>query len=168
MTEPLPSWRLATACALLALTLAQPATAQVRQAVRNGDYIVAVINQELVTAGEVDRRVEQAQAQAAQNAAVRLPPEDQLRRQALDALIEERVIVTYARDIGVRIDDLDLDRAVQSVAQQNQLTLDQLRERLRQDGIDFGRFRNNLRDQMMVERIREREVYQREDRKSVV
>ena len=161
MTEPLPSWRLATACALLALTLAQPATAQVRQAVRNGDYIVAVINQELVTAGEVDRRVEQAQAQAAQNAAVRLPPEDQLRRQALDALIEERVIVTYARDIGVRIDDLDLDRAVQSVAQQNQLTLDQLRERLRQDGIDFGRFRNNLRDQMMVERIREREVYQR-------
>jgi peptidyl-prolyl cis-trans isomerase SurA len=59
---------------VLALCLALPAPAQVRQAVRNGDYIVAVINQELVTAGEVDRRIDQAQAQAAQRPGLKLPP----------------------------------------------------------------------------------------------
>jgi peptidyl-prolyl cis-trans isomerase SurA len=164
MTEPLPRWRVTAASAVLALSLAGPATpaaAQQRSAVRNGDYIVAVINQELVTAGEVDRRIEQAQAQAAQQRGARLPPEDQLRQQALDGLIEERVIITHARETGVKIDDADLDRAVQSIAQQNQLSLEQLRDRMKADGIDFGRFRANLRDQLMVERIREREVYQR-------
>lgn len=164
MTETLHRRPLASALALaLALTmaLAAPAQAQRRDTVRNGDYIVAVINQELVTAGEVDRRIEQAQAQAAQQRNVRLPPAAELRQQALDGLIEERVIITHARDIGVKVDEADVDRAVQSVAQQNQLSLEALRERMRADGIDFGRFRANLRDQLMVERIREREVYQR-------
>ena len=162
MTEPLSNRRLLVAAAALAVwasTLALPAQAQLRQAVRNGDYIVAVINQELVTAGEVERRVEQAQA--APRAGTRLPPEAALRQQALDSLIEERVLITHARESGVKIDDGDLDRAVQSIAQQNQLTMEQLRERMRQDGIDFGRFRSTLRDQLMVERLREREVYQR-------
>lgn len=161
MTEPLTRWRVPAAAAALALSLALPAPAQVRPAVRNGDYIVAVINQEAVTAGEVERRIEQAQAQARQRPDVRLPAEAVLRQQALDGLIEERVIITHARDSGAKVDDADLDRAVQSVALQNQLSLDQLRERLRADGVDFGRFRTNLRDQLMVERIREREVYQR-------
>jgi peptidyl-prolyl cis-trans isomerase SurA len=162
MTDFMPRWCVhAAAAVLLAGSLAAPASAQQRTAVRNGDYIVAVINQELVTAGEVDRRIERARQEAAQRPDVRLPDDEALRRQALEALIEERVIVTHARDIGVRIDEPDLDRAVQSIAQQNQLSVDQLRERLRQDGIDYARFRANLRDQMMVERVREREVYQR-------
>jgi len=161
MTDFMPRWRVTATAAVLATCLALPAAAQLRPAVRNGDYIVAVINQELVTAGEVERRIERARQDASQRPGARLPAGDELQRQALDALIEERVIVTHARDSGVRIDDADLDRAVQSIAQQNQLTLDQLRERLRQDGIDYARFRANLRDQMLVERIREREVYQR-------
>ena len=161
MTESFPRWRAAALAAVLALSLAQPADAQRRSAVRNGDYIVAVINQELVTAGEVDRRIEQAQAQAAQQRGARPPAEPELRQRALDSLIEERVIITHARDTGVKIDDADLDRAVQSIAQQNQLSLEQLRDRLKADGMDFGRFRSNLRDQLLVERTREREVYQR-------
>ncbi len=167
----------AAAAPLLAVLLALPGPAQAqlqppagraaavapeRQATTlNGDYIVAVVNQELVTAGEVERRVERAQQDAATRAGVRLPPEPELRRQAMDALIDERVLVTYARDSGARVDEPDLDRAVLSIAQQNQLTLDQLRERMRADGIDYARFRANLRDQMLVERVREREVYQR-------
>jgi len=161
MTDFMPRWRVTATAAVLATCLALPAAAQLRPAVRNGDYIVAVINQELVTAGEVERRIERARQDVSQRPGARLPAGDELQRQALEALIEERVIVTHARDSGVRIDDADLDRAVQSIAQQNQLTLDQLRERLRQDGIDYARFRANLRDQMLVERIREREVYQR-------
>ncbi len=134
--------------------------AQERAPLRPGDYIVAVVNQELVTAIEVEIRVLRGREEAAR-AGARLPPESELRRLALEALIEERVIVTYARDSGLRVDDQEVDRAVQNVATQNQLTLDQLRGRLKADGIDYPRFRANLRDQILVERIREREVYQR-------
>jgi peptidyl-prolyl cis-trans isomerase SurA len=125
-----------------------------------GDWIAAVVNQELVTAGEVQMRIDRARAEAARSG-LRLPPDGELRRQAFDALIDERVIITTARDSGMRVDDGEVDRAVQSVAAQNQLSVEALRERLRAEGIDFGRFRANLRDQIMIERLREREVYQR-------
>ena len=60
----------------------------------------------------------------------------------LDALIDERVLVTYARDSGVKIDEAELDRAVANVAEQNQITLAQLRERLKTEGLDYSRFRS--------------------------
>ena len=156
-----PTWRRLLPCflALALATTAMLATAQGR-IVRSGDWIAAVVNQELVTAGEVERRLERAKAEATR-AGMRLPPDEDLRRQVMDALIDERVIVTSARESGVRIDEPEIDRAVQSVAQQNQLTMPALRERLRSEGVDYGRFRGNLRDQMMMERLREREVYRR-------
>lgn len=126
----------------------------------SGDYIAAVVNQELVTAGEVERRVQRARVEAGRGN-MRLPPEDELRRQVFDSLIDERVILSLAREGGMRIDDAEVDRAMQGIAAQNQLSLDGLRARLAADGIDFGRFRANVRDQMMVERMREREVYRR-------
>ncbi|MEW6706862.1 MAG: peptidylprolyl isomerase [Pseudomonadota bacterium] len=141
----------------LLLALATLASAPAGAQQRGGDYIVAVVNQELVTAGEVEQRLARIRENA-QRSNARLPPEAELRRQVVDALIEERVLITYARESGMRIDDNELDRAVQSVAAQNQLTLPQLRERLKQEGLDYARFRANLRDQMLVERVREREV----------
>ena len=131
-----------------------------RSAVRSGDYIVAIVNQELVTAVEVSRRLARAKEDA-QRAGARLPSEEELKRQVVEALIEERVILTHARESGGRVDDAELDRAVQTVAAQNQLGVPQLRERLAAEGIDLVRFRANLRDQLLVERTREREVYQR-------
>jgi peptidyl-prolyl cis-trans isomerase SurA len=131
--------------------------ASAAQRLRNGDYIVAIVNQELVTAGEVERRLERVEEDATRSGA-KLPPAAQLRQQVLDGLIDDRVMVTYARDSGMKVDEPEIDRAVQSVAQQNQLTMDQLRERLRIDGLDYARFRANLRDQIMIERTREREV----------
>lgn len=158
------AWRRRGATLALAAVAALAAGASLAQATvareRNGDYIVAVVNQEAVTAGEIDRRLQRAREDAGR-AGQSLPPEDQLRQQVLESLIEERVIVTYARDSGVRIDEPEVDRAVQSVAQQNQLTLEQLRRRLRDEGLDYARFRANLRDQLLMERVREREVYQR-------
>jgi peptidyl-prolyl cis-trans isomerase SurA len=156
MTDSLLSWRRAGA----ALVLAAAVAAAGAQRVRNGDYIVAIVNQELVTAGEIDRRIERAHEDASR-AGQRLPADPELRKQVLDLLIDERVIVTYARESGVKVDDNEVDRAVQGVAQQNQLTMPKLRERLRSEGIDYARFRAQLRDQMMIERVREREVYQR-------
>jgi peptidyl-prolyl cis-trans isomerase SurA len=128
--------------------------------VRTGDYILAVVNQELVTASEVQARIERVRADAARQRST-LPPEDQLRREVLDALIDERVQLTHARESGTRIDDAELDRAVNNVAVQNQVTMAQLRERLRKEGIEYARFRSNVRDQLLTERVREREVQAR-------
>lgn len=127
---------------------------------RPADYIVAIVNNELVTQVEVEQRVARAHVEALRSGA-RLPPDDELRKQVTDALIEERVIVTYARDSGLKVDEPELDRAVANVASANKLTLDQLRERLKLEGIDYARFRTNLRDQLLAERVREREVISR-------
>ena len=132
------------------------ATAQA-PAQRSGDHIAAVVNQELVTAGEVQQRIERARQEAARSG-VKLPPAGTLRRQVLNALIDERVQVSYARDSGLKIDEAELDRAVANIAAQNQLTIAQLRQRLLSEGVNNESFRRNVRDQMLVERVREREV----------
>ncbi|RVT52520.1 peptidylprolyl isomerase [Rubrivivax albus] len=147
------------ACAALS-TLAPAAAQRVaepRVVATPGDHIVAVVNQELVTAVELGRR-QALIRQGALRAGQPVPPADALLAQALESLIEERVIVTHARDLGWRIDEAEIDRAVGSVAAQNQMTVAQLRERLQIEGLDMTRFRAQLRDQIAVERTREQEV----------
>ena len=149
-----------TRVAVLALLMfASAASAPLRAApvTQTGDYIIAVVNQELVTAAELQLRLARVRGEAAR-ANQSLPAPEQLRTQLLDVLIDERVQITYAREAGQRVDEAELDRAVANVAVQNQVSMTQLRERLRQDGVDYARFRNNLRDQIMTERVREREV----------
>ncbi|MFM2065127.1 MAG: hypothetical protein RLZZ584_36 [Pseudomonadota bacterium] len=126
---------------------------------RGGDYIVAVVNQELVTNAEVQQRVVRLVEESRRS---RQPPSrEELQRQLLDQLIDERAQLSYARETGTRVDELELDRAVANIAAQNQITTEQLRERLRKEGMDYQRFRGNLRDQVLLERVREREVQSR-------
>ncbi|MBV9891077.1 MAG: peptidylprolyl isomerase [Rhizobacter sp.] len=140
--------------ALVAAAIAMPAVHALAQ---RADYIVAVVNQELVTASEVQQRLARIREEAVRNRTP-LPPAPALRKQVVDTLIDERVLVTNARESGARVDDPELDRAVANVAQQNQMTMPQLRERLRQEGISYAKFRESIRDQILVERVREREV----------
>lgn len=159
-----PGWPAAWALSLAAISLV--ATLSPSQALAQGapgrpvDYIVAVIGNELVTQTEVEQRVARAKEEAARSR-LALPDDAELRRQMLELLIDERVQVVNARDNGVRVDDQELDRAVDNIASMNKLTQAQLRERLRADGMDYTRFRANLRDQIMAERLREREVQAR-------
>ncbi len=126
------------------------------------DYIVAVVNRELVTAVELARRVERLAEEARRAPSGAAATGDEaLRRLALESLVEERVILTHARETGGRVDSAEVDRAVQVVAAQNQLSVDGLRERLAAEGTDMPRFRANLRDQLLIERVREREVLAR-------
>jgi peptidyl-prolyl cis-trans isomerase SurA len=156
MTDPISVWR-RLACALVVALLTPALAAQTPTRLRNGDYIVAVVNQELVTAAELEGRMARIRAEA-EAARQPLPPPEELRQQVLDQLINERVQVTNARENGPKIDEAELDRAVASVATQNQMTLPQLRQRLRQEGVEFSKFRDHIRDQLLVERVREREV----------
>nr|WP_297355104.1 peptidylprolyl isomerase [uncultured Caldimonas sp.] len=163
MTRLLSLWRRvphgAAVVLSLALVLPLPLQAQGSSA-RGGDYIIAVVNQELVTNSEVQQRIARIEQEAARGGG-RLPPRDQLRRQVIDALIDDRAQLSHAKLIGMRIDEAEIDRAVANVAAQNQLTPAQLRERLREQGMDFARFRNNVRDELMLARLREREVQSR-------
>ncbi|TDP81003.1 periplasmic chaperone for outer membrane proteins SurA [Aquabacterium commune] len=120
------------------------------------DYIVAVVNQELITHTEVDKRVSRIQDASAPG--TRLPPFEELRRQVLDALIDEKVQISHARVIGLNVGDSELDQAIENVAAQNQLTLSELRQRMAVDGLDYDRYRSSLREQLLLQRLREREV----------
>ena len=143
------------AVAALSLGLAGAAQAQASRLNRNGDFIVAVVNTEAVTSVEVAQRVERLAAEA-KRAGGPQPAADTLRQQVLDSLIDERVQITFAREVGQKVDDADIDRAVANVAAQNQLTVPQLRDRLKSEGMEMPRFRSNLRDQLMLEKVRER------------
>lgn len=120
------------------------------------DYILAVVNQEPITHTDVDKRVTRIIDTAP--AGTRLPPPEELRKQVLDALIDEKVQISYAKTIGMDISDAEVDGAIENIAAQNQMTLVDLRARMQADGLDFQRYRNSLREQLLLQRLREREV----------
>ena len=130
---------------------------RIKATARSADYIVAVVNSEAVTNNEVVARQLKMQQESIEKGGAQ-PTPGELHKQALDALVEERVLVTYARDNGVKVDAAEVDRAVANIAQSNKMTPDQLRDRIRQQGLDYPTFRNGIRDQITIERIREREV----------
>jgi peptidyl-prolyl cis-trans isomerase SurA len=130
---------------------------RIKATARSADFIVAVVNTESVTNNEVTARQLKLQQESIEKGGAQ-PTPGELHKQALDALVEERTLVTYARENGVKVDDAEVDRAVANIAQSNKMTPDQLRDRIRQQGLDYATFRNGIRDQITIERIREREV----------
>jgi len=120
------------------------------------DFIVAVVNQEPITHTDVDKRVTRILETAAPG--TRLPPIEEVRRQVMEALIDEKVQLSYARTIGLNVSDAEVDGAIENIASQNQMSLSELRQRMAVDGLDFDRYRTSLREQITVQRIREREV----------
>lgn len=147
-------------CVLVSPQAQAQSDRRAQEVIQPGDFIVAVVNQELVTAIEIEQRLVRARDNAAR-AGQRLPADSVLRKQILDGLIDERAQLAYARESGPRIDEAELDRAVANVAAQNKVTMAQMREQLAREGIDFPRFRKNVREQMLLERVREREVQSR-------
>lgn len=125
--------------------------------VRSADFIVAVVNSEPVTNTEVrDRMARVAQSITGQGG--QLPPENVLAREVLERLILEKAQLQTAREQGIKVDDYAVEQAAQNVARQNSLTLEQMTARLAGDGISAKRFREELRNQLLLQRLREREV----------
>jgi peptidyl-prolyl cis-trans isomerase SurA len=123
------------------------------------DFIVAVVNQEPITHTDVEKRVNRIQDTAQSGA--RLPAPEELRHQVLDALIDEKVQVSYAKSIGMDVTDAEVEAAVENIAAQNQLSLSELKQRMATDGLDFARYKTSLREQLLLQRLREREVNMR-------
>ncbi|MCB1961527.1 MAG: peptidylprolyl isomerase [Rhodocyclaceae bacterium] len=147
--------RLISALALsVAAVLAPPASAARVVLV---DRIVAVVDNEAITESALNERIAQVRRQFARNGTP-LPPEPVLNRQVLERLVIERAQVQRAASTGLRIDDEALGRAIARVAASNKLSVPAFRAALEKDGIDWSLFRENIRQEMLISRLRERDV----------
>lgn len=121
------------------------------------DRIVAVVGSEVVTYHELRNRLESALKQL-QKQGTPLPPQDVLERQMLERVIMDQVQLQYARESGLRVDDAQLDQAIGRIAANNKLSVAQFREALEKDGIQYAKFREEIRNEITTVRLREREV----------
>jgi peptidyl-prolyl cis-trans isomerase SurA len=121
------------------------------------DRIVAVVNNDVITQFELDDRLKMAKIQL-QHQGTPLPPDDALMKQLLDRMISDKVQLQLAQNTGIRVDDTQLDRALQRLAEQNHLSLADFRNVLEKDGVNFQKFREDIRNEIIISRLREREV----------
>jgi peptidyl-prolyl cis-trans isomerase SurA len=124
------------------------------------DFIVAVVNADPITNNDVRIAVQQLTEQLTAQKQP-LPPAEALRQTVLERLISERAQLQLASEYGIRIDDAAVDAAEMNLARQNQIEVSALRERMAQSGVNLTRLREKLRDQLLLTRLREREVESR-------
>ena len=136
---------------IILLLSCQILTAQSQQILL--DEIVAVVDENVIMRSELDRSVASItkQFQASGN---QLPPQDILQKQVLERLIIQDIQVQRANLAGVRVSDAELESALARIGQQNNITLDQMRQTIEQDGFSFESFREDMRKEMLAERVR--------------
>ncbi len=139
---------------LLLLALPLPCLAQRTVLV---DRIVAIVNKEVITLSELTDAVGMAERELRRRGTP-LPDRSVLEHQMLERLVLNKAQLQLARNSGLRIDELQLDRAVQRIAESNKMTLADFRGVLERDGVSFDAWREQVREQMLLTRLREREV----------
>lgn len=155
MDAPAPAQQAAPA----AQAPAEPESIYVISRLEEGelDRIVAVVNQDVITERELQNRTHVV-AINLRRQNIQLPPMETLRAQVLDRLITERAIMQRAKETGIRIDDQMVNASIEQIARQNNLSVDELNQRLAADGVSFAAFREEIRDEITTQRLREREV----------
>ena len=152
--------------ALLAVLLAlvagaafaqEPARQGATAAVVPLDRVIVVVNDEALTQWDLneERRVFLEQLKASN---ITPPPNDVLDKQVLQRLIIERALLQYAKQSGIRVDDTTVERTILRVAQENKLSPEEFRKVLEKEHIPYANYRDDLRRQIIVQRVREREV----------
>jgi len=139
-----------------ALTVACQLNVQAEEVVKL-DRIVAIVDQTVVTEQELESRITTVTAQFKKQG-TELPPEDILRKQILERLITDTLQIQYAAQTGLKVDDNQLDKTIERIAEQNQMTLTEFSEALAKDGVSMRKFRSDIRNEITIARLREREV----------
>ncbi|MBX6392412.1 MAG: SurA N-terminal domain-containing protein, partial [Burkholderiales bacterium] len=137
-----------------AAALAQP------QRIVLADRIVAVVNNEVITQSDLRERVETVMRQL-ERSGTRIPPREVIEQQVLERMIVDRAQMQFARETGIVVDDAALDAAIARIAQNNGLSVADFRAALERDGIPYDRFREDVRTEMVLSRLREREINSR-------
>ncbi|MFN7836205.1 MAG: peptidylprolyl isomerase [Burkholderiaceae bacterium] len=121
------------------------------------DSIVAIVNIDLITRSELNQQLRLIRRQL-EKQNVPLPAADQLERQVLERLIIDHAQLQLAKESGLRIEDAQIEKTISRIAQQNAMSQEEFRQKLADEGINVNRFRSELRDEMLLTRLREREV----------
>lgn len=145
------------ACASLLLSVALPALPPHARAQELLDRVVAVVNSDVVTRIDLDRELDIA-TQTLRRQGTPLPARDILERQMLERLVTKSVLTQFARQSGIRVSEADIDAAVERIAAENKIDVPALRAAVERDGIAFERFREDLRGEILLARLRDREV----------
>lgn len=153
--EPLRAALFMVVFATIAPALAQPANTRLPEVLL--DRVVAVVNDEAITQYEVNEQKRAALVQLRESK-VQPPAPDVLERQLIERMITERALMQFAKETGIRVDDTSVERTILRVAQDNKLTLDELRKALDREGIPFAKYREDLRREIVIARLRDREV----------
>jgi peptidyl-prolyl cis-trans isomerase SurA len=150
-----------TLLSLVLLILTSPSSAETKSASTRQpvliDAIAVVVNTDVITLKEIEERLRLVE-QRLKRQNIQLPPREVLQKQLLERMIVNRAQMQLARETGIRIDDLLLDRAIARIAEQNKLTVQGFRDQLEGDGLSFARFREEVREEITLQRLREREV----------
>ncbi|MEI6738376.1 MAG: peptidylprolyl isomerase [Pseudomonadota bacterium] len=121
------------------------------------DRIVAVVNNEVITQIELTDQMAVI-TRNLQKAGTALPPQEAMQKQLLERMINDLVQVQEAKETGVRVDDATLDKTLQRIADENNVSMTEFRRLLEQDGVAWQKFREDIRSQVVMSRLREREV----------
>jgi len=121
------------------------------------DQIAVVVNDEVITRNEVNGRVAQVEANMRAKGA-QLPDSADLRRQVVEQMIATRAQLQMAKEMGVRVDDATLDRAIASIAEQQKMTVQEMRNQMEKEGMTFAGFRDEIRGEISMQRLRQHEV----------
>jgi len=121
------------------------------------DSIVAIVNNDIITRSELNRQVALIERQMSRRAG-QLPERNELRKQVLERMVLDRAQLQRAEEVGIRVDDTQIESAMTRVAEQNKLSLGEFLERLKDEGVSPERFREEVRTEITIGRLREREV----------
>ncbi len=124
------------------------------------DRVVAVVNNDVIVESELLRRLDQVRRNLARSGQP-MPPDQVLRDQVLDRMATDLALLQRALEAGLQVDDQSLDRAIARLAESNGLTVSALRDQLRTEGVRFQAFREDIRDEITISRLRERDVENR-------
>lgn len=140
-----------------ATTPATPAPAATAAKVVSLDRVVLVVNDEAVTQWDLDeaRRVFLEQLKASN---ITPPPEDVLEKQVVERLIVQKALLQYAKENGIRVDDTTVERTILRIAQENKLSPEDFRKVLAREHVSYDNYREDIRRQVIIQRVREREV----------
>ena len=144
-------------CAVSYEAAASTAAATTPQAATPIDRVVAVVNDEVVTETELDREVKTVEKRLSEQN-IPVPATDLLRSQVLNRLITKHLQLQLAKKTGIRVDDDTLNKTIERIAAQNKMTLPELRDVIQRDGFDFAAFREDIRDEVTISRLKQRQV----------
>ncbi len=122
------------------------------------DRIIAIVEQETITQSKLDQAIAVITQQLAASAQA-LPDETELRKQVLNRLIDKALQLNLAKVMGLAINDMALDQAVGDIAAENHMSLDELKQQLSAQHIDYQQFRQDTRDNLLLQAIQHREVF---------